>query len=104
MFYGGGNQTKINPNNKPLTSDFVSLHLKGRTDGFALKGADATQGKYEVMYDGVRPDHRSAPNNCHWHGVNGSYQPMRKQVFTHFYIVRSSSACEVLIRVCAVLY
>eukprot|EP01047_Picozoa_sp_COSAG01_P009511 COSAG01_NODE_391_length_17672_cov_4.507369_9_plen_68_part_00 len=26
-----------------------------------------------------RPDHRSAPNNCHWHGVNGSYQPMRKQ-------------------------
>ena len=31
------------------------------------------------MYDGPRPDHRSAPNNCHWHGFNGSYQPMRKQ-------------------------
>ena len=34
----------------------------------------------QTMYDGVRPDHRSAPNNCHWHGFNGSYQPMRKQV------------------------
>ena len=79
MFYGGGNQTKVNPANKPLTSDFVSLHLKGRTEGFALKGADAAQGVFQTMYDGPRPDHRSAPNNCHWHGVNGSYQPMRKQ-------------------------
>jgi non-reducing end alpha-L-arabinofuranosidase len=79
MFYGGGNQTKANPANKPLTTDFVSLHLKGRTDGFALKGGDATQGAFETMYDGPRPDHRSAPNDCHWHGVNGSYQPMRKQ-------------------------
>jgi hypothetical protein len=54
-------------------------HLKGRTDGFALKGGDAARGAYATMYDGPRPDHRSAPNNCHWHGVNGSYQPMRKQ-------------------------
>ena len=29
MFYGGGNETKVNPTNKPLTTDFVSLHLKG---------------------------------------------------------------------------
>jgi len=79
MFYGGGNATKISPMNKPLKTPFVSLHLKGRTDGFALKGGDATQGVLETMYDGPRPDHRSAPNNCHWHGVNGSYQPMRKQ-------------------------
>ena len=79
MFYGGGNATKLSPTNKPLTSPFVSLHLKGRTDGFALRGADATSGRLETMYDGPRPDHRSAPNNCHWHGVNGSYQPMRKQ-------------------------
>mmetsp|Transcript_22145 Transcript_22145/g.66549 ORF Transcript_22145/g.66549 Transcript_22145/m.66549 type:complete len:363 (+) Transcript_22145:67-1155(+) len=79
MFFGGGNFTKVNPANKPLTSDFVTLHLKGRTDGFALKGGDATRGVLETMYDGPRPDHRSAPNNCHWHGVNGSYQPMRKQ-------------------------
>eukprot|EP01047_Picozoa_sp_COSAG01_P009510 COSAG01_NODE_391_length_17672_cov_4.507369_8_plen_221_part_00 len=54
MFYGGGQETKINPTNKPLTSDFVSLHLKGRTDGFALKGGDATQGTLQTMYDGVR--------------------------------------------------
>ena len=79
MFYGGGNLTKINPGNQPLTTDFVSLHLKGRTDGFVLKGGDATRGQFKTMYDGPRPDHRSAPNNCHWHGVNGSYQPMRKQ-------------------------
>lgn len=81
MFFGGGDQTKINPTNKPLTAPFVSLHLKvkGRTHGFALKGGDATQGAFSTMYDGPRPDHRSAPNNCHWHGVNGSYQPMRKQ-------------------------
>ena len=46
---GGGNATKINPNNKPLTSDFVSLHLKGRSDGFALKGGDATQGQFQTM-------------------------------------------------------
>ena len=38
MYYGGGNLTKVNPGSKPLTSDFVSLHLKGRTDGFVLKG------------------------------------------------------------------
>ena len=78
-YYGGGTATKVNNNNKPLTSDFVSLHLKGRTDGFALRGGDATQGAFQTMYDGPRPDHRSAPNNCHWHGFNGSYQPMRKQ-------------------------
>jgi len=79
MYYGGGEQTKVNPANKPLTSDFVSLHLKGRTDGFALKGGDATRGALETMYDGPRPDFRSAPNACHYHGVNGTYQPMRKQ-------------------------
>lgn len=79
MFYGGGNFTKVNPTNTPLTSDFVSLHLKGRTDGFALKGGNAASGLYKTMYDGSRPTHVSAPNNCHWHGFNGSYQPMRKQ-------------------------
>jgi hypothetical protein len=62
MFYGGGQETKINPTNKPLTSDFVSLHLKGRTDGFALKGGDATQGTLQTMYDGVRcANRRSLP-------------------------------------------
>ena len=67
MYFGGGNQTKINLNNTPLTSDFVSLHLKGRTDGFALKGGDATQGRFKTMYDGARPIKGvSNPNDCHW--------------------------------------
>jgi hypothetical protein len=37
MYYGGGNQTKVNNQSQPLPHDFVSLMLKGRTDGFALK-------------------------------------------------------------------
>ena len=36
---GGGAQTIVNNQSTPLTSDFVSLHLKGRTDGFALKAS-----------------------------------------------------------------
>ena len=80
-YYGGGNQTQVNPANKALTSDFVSLHLKGRTDGFALKGGDATQGALETMYDGPRPSlaFPGAVNDCHYHGINGTFQPMRKQ-------------------------
>jgi hypothetical protein len=58
-----GNQ-RYNPNNTPLTYEFVTAMVKGGTNGFALKGADATQGKFQVMYDGPRP--------------NG-YQPMKKQ-------------------------
>ena len=114
---GGGEQTKVNPQNKPLTSDFVSLHLKGRTDGFALKGGDATKGAFQTMYDGPRPTHASAPNNCHWHGVNGSYQPMRKQgaiilgtggdnsngAVGNFYEVRSALSCATYGSGCSVL-
>lgn len=37
MYYGGG-LNGTNEQSKPLTHDFVSLMLKGRTDGFALKG------------------------------------------------------------------
>ena len=33
MYYGGGGQTIVNNQSTALTSDFVSLHLKGRTDG-----------------------------------------------------------------------
>ena len=60
MYYGGGAQTVVNTQSEPLTSDFVSLHLKGRVDGFALKGGDATKGTLAPMYDGVRPDHKIA--------------------------------------------
>merc|ERR1712039_972330 len=75
MYYGGGAQTIVNNQSTPLTSDFVSLHLKGRTDGFALKGGDATKGRLATMYDGPRPD-RDIAGSCHG---NDSYQPMRKQ-------------------------
>ena len=54
MYYGGG-PNGTNEQNKPLDHDFVSLMLKGRTDSFALKGGDATTGKFSTMFDGVRP-------------------------------------------------
>ena len=55
MYYGGGNVTVINNRSRPLPYDFVSLTLKGRTDGFVLKGGDATSGKQTTMFDGPRP-------------------------------------------------
>ena len=45
MYYGGGNVTKVNNRSQPLPFPFVSLALRGRTDGFALKGGDATNGR-----------------------------------------------------------
>merc|ERR1712151_569086 len=60
MYYGGGSATKVNNQSKPLTSEFVSLNLKGREDGFTLKGGDATKGTFETMYDGPRPDPKIA--------------------------------------------
>lgn len=73
MYYGGGlNGTNLQ--NKPLQHDFVSLMLKGRTDGFALKGGDATNGQFTTMYDGprpIRPNQKGKKN----HG----YQPMKKE-------------------------
>ncbi len=58
-----GNE-KENPTNVPQTSEYVTAMIKGGTNGFAIKAADATQGGLTVMYDGPRP--------------NG-YQPMKKQ-------------------------
>ena len=55
MYYGGGNATKINQQSRALTSEFVSLSLRGRSDGFSLKGADATKGKLTTMCD-TSPD------------------------------------------------
>jgi non-reducing end alpha-L-arabinofuranosidase len=75
MYYGGGNSTRVNEQNTPLTSEFVSLSLKGREDGFTLKGGDATQGPLKTMYDGPRPDEKIAAD-C---GSGNHYQPMRKQ-------------------------
>ena len=58
--------------NQPLTHEFVSLYLRGRTDGFVLKGGDATAGALATMYDGVRPDCAIA-GTCQRHG-NHTYQ------------------------------
>ena len=99
MYYGGGKFSKYNPQNKPLIHPFVSLYLRGRTDGFALKGGDATKGKLQVMYDGPRPwcnvstitpphpdagasictRQKNNPYNVE-RNITPSYQPMHKQV------------------------
>lgn len=50
MYYGGGTETKTNKANKPLPYPFVSLYLRGGTDGFVLKGGDATSGAMTTMY------------------------------------------------------
>jgi|EP01047_Picozoa_sp_COSAG01_P065168 hypothetical protein len=56
MYYGGGNQTKVNNRSQPLKHPFVSLYLRGRTEGMVLKGGDATRGQLMTMFDGARPD------------------------------------------------
>ena len=75
MYYGGGNLTQKNPNSQPLPFDFVTGSVKGRSDGFTIKGGDATKGGLTTMYDGPRPDPVIA-GTC---GKNGKYQPMRKE-------------------------
>jgi len=55
---------RVNNLNLPLTSEYVTAMVKGNTNGFALKGNDATRGKLQLMFNGPRP--------------NG-YQPMKKQ-------------------------
>jgi non-reducing end alpha-L-arabinofuranosidase len=77
MYYGGGQQTKINNASLPLPFEFVSLYLRGRTDGFALKAGDATAGVLTIMYDGERPL-CSIAGTCQRHG-NHTYQPMNKK-------------------------
>jgi len=77
MYYGGGNATKVNNQSKTLSFPFVSLYLRGGTDGMALKGGDATSGAFMTMYDGPRPDCKIA-GTCHRHG-NHTYQPMSKK-------------------------
>lgn len=98
MTRAGGNYTKYNPRNKPLIQEFVSLYLRGGTDGFALKGGDATKGGLQTMYDGPRPDckvgvitpphpdagtsicnrQKTNPYNVA-RNITPSYQPMHKQ-------------------------
>ena len=75
MYFGGGNATIVNNASLPLKSEFVSLHLKGVTDGFVLKGGDATGGSLTTMYDGPRPD----PKLACCVTKDAYYQPMRKK-------------------------
>ena len=50
MYYGGGWETTLNERNKPLPHEVVTAYLRGRTDGFMLKGDDANQGTLTTMY------------------------------------------------------
>ena len=79
MYYGGGSKTQHTPDSQSLPFEFVSLSLRGRTDGFTLKGGDATQGPLMTQYDGPRPDPKIAGTCGNPRGGMDSYQPMRKK-------------------------
>lgn len=64
-----GHEPKINVANTPISTDYVTAMLKGKSGWFALKGGDAQSGRLKTMYDGGRP----AP------GPTGPYDPMRKE-------------------------
>ena len=72
MYYGGGQATKYSPTNTPLPHPFVSLFLRGETEGMVLKGGDATRGAFTTMYAGERPL-CSIAGTCMRHG-NHTYQ------------------------------
>jgi hypothetical protein len=75
MYYGGGDKTKVNNGSMPLPYPFVTTYLRGKSDGFMLKGGNANEGTLSTMYDGPRPDAKIA-GRCR----NGDvYQPMRKR-------------------------
>lgn len=74
-YYGGGNATIVNDNNKAVPFPFVTAYLRGGTDGFMLKGGDATFGTLTTMYDGPRPFVNAAGQNTN----NRKYQPAKKQ-------------------------
>ena len=92
MYYGGGKETKVNNRSLPLKHPFVTLYLRGRTQGMVLKGGDATKGGANntliTMFDGERPDCAIA-NTCNRHRDQGgchlgpdgncTYQPPKKQ-------------------------
>jgi hypothetical protein len=54
----------VNPLNQPITATYTTAMVKGGSNGFSVKSADATQGTLSTLYDGPRPP---------------GYQPMRKQ-------------------------
>jgi hypothetical protein len=48
----------------PITATYITAMVKGGSNGFSLKGGDASQGSLTTLYDGPRPS---------------GYQPMKKQ-------------------------
>jgi hypothetical protein len=64
LFAGGPGNTKGVATNMPLTSQYVTAMVVGRSGTFALKGGNAQSGTLTTMYDGARP---------------GGYNPMKKQ-------------------------
>lgn len=88
MYYGGGNVTQSNPQNVPVPFPFVTAYLRGRTDGFMLKGGDATRGTLTTMYDGARPF--VIPGK-----TTRAYQPMKKQGAIIRAWPAESAACNV---------
>jgi hypothetical protein len=59
-----GQSTAVNASNTPLTTEYVTAIVKGRSGGFALKGGDGQSGILKTMYEGARPS---------------GYNPMKKQ-------------------------
>ena len=85
--WAGENRTTLS--NTPLTHPFVFAMVKGGTNGFALKGGDATTGALSLMYDGPRP-HGAFGSLCGHPPIpvsyprrppphTAGYQPMKKQ-------------------------
>jgi hypothetical protein len=46
----------IAPASVSFSQPFVTAMVKGGSNGFALKGGDATQGLLTTLYDGPRPN------------------------------------------------
>eukprot|EP01048_Picozoa_sp_COSAG05_P000595 COSAG05_NODE_17_length_35518_cov_34.728084_10_plen_358_part_00 len=71
MYYG---QNVSALTNKPLTHDFVTALLKGRSTTMVLRGGNAAAGRLQTMFDGPRP-----PPAQHGVKPGEGYSPMRKQ-------------------------
>lgn len=59
-----GSRADVNPTNTAIHAEFVTAMLKGRAQGWALKGGDAQGGRLRTLFDGPRPP---------------GYSPMKKQ-------------------------
>jgi len=49
-----GNQ-HAQPSNPSITYEYVTAMVKGGSNGFGLKGGDATEGMLNTLYAGARP-------------------------------------------------